>query len=226
MCLQDNLIIQDLTLNENELIPYMELPDLKEILFRRLKLNKACDVYKLTVEHLRNCGDETLCLILQLLNLIIDNLNYLSSPQLNTSVVYKGKNKAVYHHKSYRQVRVPPLIGRLLDKFTRPVSVQNMTPFQNINQYGFSAGITYMMGALQRHETEKYCIDMKRTFFGCSLNGDSAFEVVDRTIQKRELYCSGVKGQYWVASNHSYQNSRSRIKMNGKLSSEFEETLV
>jgi hypothetical protein len=82
-----------------------------------------------------------------------------------------------------------------------------------------------MMGALQRHETEKYCIDMKITFFGCSLDGKSAFEVVDRTIQRRELYCSGFKGHYWLASNYSYQNSRCKIKMNGKLSSEFKETL-
>ena len=192
-------------------------------MFKRLKLNKACDIYKLTVEHLRYCGEETLSLILQLLNLIIDNLNYLSSPQLNTSltsVVYKAKGKPVYHHKSYRQVRVTPLIGRLLDEYTRPVSVKNMKPFQNMNQYGFTSGITYMMGALQRHETEKFCVDMKKTFFGCSLDGESAFEVVDRIIQTRELYCSCVTGQYWAAST-----SLSKIKMNGKLSSEFEEVL-
>lgn len=94
MCLEDNLIIQDIVVDENVFISHMELSDIKEILFRRLKLNKACDIYKLTVEHLRYCGDESLCFILQLLNLIIDNLNYLSSPQLNTSlttVVFKGK---------------------------------------------------------------------------------------------------------------------------------------
>jgi hypothetical protein len=189
MCLEDNYIILDIISNENANIPHMQLSDIKDILFKRLKLNKACDIYKLTVEHLRYCGDETLCLILQLLNLIIDNLNYLSSPQLNTSltsVMYKGKNKPVYHHKSYRQVRVTPLIGRLLDEFTRPVSVRNMKPFQNMNQYGFSEGITYMMGALQRHETEKFCREMKISFSGCRLDGESAFEGVDRQILTRE----------------------------------------
>ena len=78
------------------------------------------------------------------------------------------------------------------------ISVRNAKPFQNINQYGFSEGITYMMGALQRHETEKLCIDSKKIFFGCShdIDGESAFEVVDPTIQTRELYCSGIAGQY------------------------------
>ena len=95
MCVMDNYIIFDLSSAEEINIPKMQLADLKDILFKRLKLNKACDVYKLTVEHLRYCGDETLFWILKLLNLIIDHLNYLSSPQLNTSVtsiVYKGKD--------------------------------------------------------------------------------------------------------------------------------------
>ena len=84
-------------------------------------------MYKLTVEHLRYAGDENLELIVILLNKIIDNLNYLSSDQLNTAVatvVHKGKGKPVYHHKSYRQVRVSPLFGRLLDEFMRPTKVK------------------------------------------------------------------------------------------------------
>ena len=79
MCLEDNYIILDIISSENANIRHMQLSDIKDILFKRLKLNKACDIYKLTVEHLRYCGEKTLCLILQPLNLIIDNLNYLSS---------------------------------------------------------------------------------------------------------------------------------------------------
>ena len=68
-------------------------------------------------------------------------------------------------------------------------------------------------------------MDMKKTFFGCSLDGDSAFEVVNRVIQTRELYMSGINGDYWQASNYSYQNSLTKIKMKGKLSSEIKESL-
>ena len=66
---------------------------------------------------------------------------------------------------------------------------------------------------------------MKKTFFGCSLDGDSAFEVVDRTIQTRELYCAGETGQYWQASHSSYQNSYTKIKKDGKLSRSIQEVL-
>ena len=86
-------------------IPHMKICDLKDILFKKLKLGKACDVFMLTVEHLRNAGNPTLLILLDLLNLIIDNLNYLSSPQLNIPV-HKSKDRPVTHHKSYRQVRM------------------------------------------------------------------------------------------------------------------------
>ena len=108
-----------------------------------------------------NAGDEALSLILYLLNSIIENINLLSSSQLNTalaSIVFKGKGKSVYKHKSYRQVWVTPLIGRCLDEFIRPNLVTLTNPIQNSSQYGFTEEITYMIGALQRHEIEKFCI--------------------------------------------------------------------
>ena len=81
------------------------------------------------------------------------------------------------------------------------------------------------MAALQRHEIEKFCIDQKKTFIGCTLDGNSAFEVVNRTILARELYCAGEKGQYWLASQFSYKNTKTKIKMDGRLSREISETL-
>ena len=122
-------------------------------------------------------------------------------------------------------MRVSVLIGRLIDEHIRPIFVKAARPHQNMNQYGFTEGMSYLMGALQRHEAEKYCIDMKKTFFGCSLDGDSAFEVVNREILTRELYMAGDKGEYWKATYYSYQNSTSRIKMNGQISRPITETL-
>ena len=228
MCVQDNHIIFEVTSQEVINIPHIRLNNLKDILFKKLKLGKACDVFQLTVEHLRYSGDETLIQILRLVNLIIDNISYLSAPQLNTavaSVVYKGKDKPVTHHKSYRLVRVTPIIGRIIDEHIRPEIYCNNKAKAKPQQYGFTEKVTYIMGALQRPECEKYCLDMKRTYFGCSLDGDSAFEVVNREIQKCELYMAGVHGDHWQASHYSYQNSQTKIKMNGNLSRNIEETL-
>ena len=92
MCVKDNMMIFDIAVQEAIKIPHMTLQNLKDILFKKLKLNKACDVYKLTVEHLWFAGDETLSSVLFLLNAIIDNINCLSSTQLN---------KPTTHHKSW-----------------------------------------------------------------------------------------------------------------------------
>ena len=228
MCEEDNMIIMEISENENVKIPHMNIQNLKDILFKRLKLNKACDIYKLSVEHLRYAGEETLNSVVCLLNKIIDNINHLSSTQLNTtvtSIIHKAKNKPLNHHKSYRQVRVSPLLGRCLDEYIRPNLVEICKTIQNKSQYGFTEDITYIMAALQRHEIEKFCIDQKKTFFGCTLDGNSAFEVVNRTILTKELYSAGERGQYWLASNYSYQNTKTKIKMDGKLSREISETL-
>ena len=96
------------------------------------------------------------------------------------------------------------MLGRLIDEHIRPTFIVTTKPIQNPSQYGFTENVTYLMGALQRHECEKYCLD-------CSLDGDSVFEVVNREIQTRELYMAGVKGDYWQASHHSYQDSLTKI---------------
>ena len=129
--------------------------------------------------------------------------------------MFKGKDRVNTHHKSFRQVRVTPLLGRCLDEFIRPNLVKITKPLQNNSQHGFTKNVTYMMSALQRHEVEKFCIDTKKTFFGCSLDGESAFEVVNRVIQTRELYCAGETGQYWLANKYSYENTNTQIKMKG-----------
>ena len=153
MIINANPIIFDITSDEEIDIPEMNLAQLKCILFKKLKLNKACDVFKLTVEHLRNAGDESLAIILNLLNNIIKNIKVLSSPQLNTSVatvVHKRKGKPVFHHKSHRLVRVTPLLGRIIDEYMRSELINIVLPVQNSNQYGFTENVSYLLGALQR----------------------------------------------------------------------------
>ena len=84
MCKDDNTTIFEIASNQNIQITLMTIDSLKDILFKKLKLGKACDVYKLTVEHLRYSGDETLLCVVALLNKIITHIKYLSANRLNT----------------------------------------------------------------------------------------------------------------------------------------------
>ena len=222
------MIIHDLSEYEPLRIPHITLEKLQEIVFKKLKCNKACDVYKVTTEHLKYAGDKALLLLCTLINRVIDDIKYFSAPEFKTSiasVIHKGKDKPRQLHKSYRLVRVCPQIGRIIDEHIRPMAVQLSKPLQSSNQYGFTENITYLMGALQRHEAQKYCIDTKKTFFGCSLDGDSAFEVVCRTIQQRELYFAGESGQLSQYNSGCYKNTETRIKMNQQISQHLYENL-
>ena len=50
---------------------------------------------------------------------------------------------------------------------------------------------------------------------------------MNREILIRELYCAGAgeRGQYWQASKYSYENTQTKIKMKGKVSRGFTESL-
>ena len=75
-------------------IPPMTMKDLENILNKKMKLGKACDIYQLTVEHLRFCGEEAKNLIIKLINRIIANIYFLTCPQIKVGVgsaLHKGK---------------------------------------------------------------------------------------------------------------------------------------
>ena len=57
MFVKDNMIIFEIISDEEIKIPHMTITQLKDILFKKLKLNKACDIFLLTVEHLRYAGE-------------------------------------------------------------------------------------------------------------------------------------------------------------------------
>ena len=105
----------------------------------------------LTTEHLRFAGDSFFDLLCTFINRLLRNIYFLSSPEFKisiASVIYKGKGKPRNHHKSYRLVRVCPLICRIIDEHIRPQAVELSRPLQSRNQYGFTENITYLMGFL------------------------------------------------------------------------------
>ena len=96
LCKLENIYIFDFLCEEPLKIPPMTLAQLDHILHAKMKPGKACDVYQVTVEHLRNCGNEAKLQILTLINRFLENLYFLSCPQIKLglgSAVHKGKRK-------------------------------------------------------------------------------------------------------------------------------------
>ena len=78
----------------------MEISHLNQILHSKMKPGKACNVYQLTVEHLRNSGDNAKLLILNLINRILKNIYYLSCPQIKLGLrnCHSQRKEEAHHH--------------------------------------------------------------------------------------------------------------------------------
>ena len=227
LCMLDNCYIFDFTAAEDQIkIQPMNISQLDHILFSKMKLGKACDIYHLTVEHLRHCGLKAKLCILDLINRVLHNIFYLTSPQIKLGLgtaVYKGKNKPASKSSSYRRITVSPILGAIIDYHIDPNAESVFRPHQSPDQLGFTAGISYLLAAVQRGECQRWAIDQKQTCFGVSLDGEAAFPSVERNIQVRELYTVGERGDLLSYSRNTYQNTECHMKLKNKLSRKISE---
>ena len=207
-------------------IPPMTIIDLEEILNKKMKRGKACDIYQLTVEHLQYCGQDAKASILKLLNSILDKIYYMSCTQLKTGMgtaLHKGKRKPLDRSEAYRRVTVTPIIGSILDRYLDPLCERILRPIQSSEQFGFTRNISYLQASVLRGECQRWALDHKMTCYGVSLDGEAAFPSVDRDILVRELYSVGERGDILHYSRGTYQNTKSQFKLHGQLSRQFEE---
>ena len=226
LCKLDNYFIFELEKDSEVTIPPMGLSDLEHILQKKMKPGKACDVYQLTVEHLRNCGVKAKLLVLDLINSILSHIYSLTCPQLKLGLgtaVYKGKDKPVSSSSSYRRITVTPILGAIIDYYVDPIAESLFRKVQSPDQLGFTAGLSYLMAAVQRGECQRWAVDTKQLCFGVSLDGESAFPSVERDILVRELYSAGERGTLLEYSNNTYQNTDCHMKLKGKLSRKIQE---
>ena len=226
LCIEDNMFIFDFKGHETVNIPEMKIEDLNKILYSDMKSGKACDIYMLTVEHLRNAGEKAKKHIVNLVNELIENIYYVTSSQVKrglSSVIYKAKKKPTVSSNSYRRITVTPQLGGILDRYIHPTAENIFLKVQSSDQYGFTKDMSYLLGAVLRGECQRWAIDQKSTCFGVSFDGQAAFPSVDRDIQVRELYSAGERGDYLKYSRNTYKNTSSQIKIGNKLSREFHE---
>ena len=222
----DNLYIFEFLCEEEVNIPPMTISQLNHIINSKMKAGKACDVYHLTVEHLRHSGDQAKLHILEFINRILKNIYFLSCPQIKLGLgtaIYKGKNKTISKSSSYRRITVTPILGAIIDYYLDPKAEAIFRPVQSPDQLGFTSGISYLLAAIQRGECQRWAVDQKLTCFGVSLDGEAAFPSVEREIQVRELFSIGERGDILRYSKNTYQSTECHIKLQDKLSRKVEE---
>ena len=104
----DNIYIFKFLGDEPVKIPPMTMTDLNHILSSKMKPGKACDIYQLTVEHLRHCGSEAKLHILAFINRSLSDIYYLTCPEIKPGLgtaAYKGREKLIDKANSYRRIK-------------------------------------------------------------------------------------------------------------------------
>ena len=221
LCKLDNLFIFEFSCDPEDKIPPMTFSQLTHILHSKMKAGKACDAYHLTVEHLRQCGEDALLQVLRFINRLLENIYFLSRPQIKLGIgtpIYKAKKKPIAKSSSYRRITVCPVLGAIIDYYLDPKAEAVFRPAQSPDQLGFTSGISYLLAAIQRGDCQRWAIDQKMTCFGVSLDGEAAFPSVEREIQVRELYAIGERGDMLQYSRNTYRNTECHIKLENKLS--------
>ena len=226
LCKLDNLYIFEFKGDDPVDIPPMSLSQLDHILHKRMKTGKSCDIYHLTVEHLRHCGYQAKLHLQDLINRVLKDIYYLTCPQIKlglASAIHKGKKKPITMANSYRRITVTPILGAIIDYYIDPAAEHIFRQVQSHDQLGFTAGISYLLAALQRGECQRWAVDNKLTCFGVSLDGEAAFPSVERDIQVRELYAAGERGDHLKYSRNTYVNTECHLKKDGELSRKIRE---
>ena len=113
---------------------------------------------------------------------------------------------------SYRRITVTPILGAIIDYYIDPVAEHIFKQVQSPDQLGFSAGVSYLLAAVQRGECQRWAVYNNLTCFGVSLDGEAAFPSVERDIQVRELYAAGERGDYLKYSRNTYVNTEFHLK--------------
>ena len=134
----------------------MSLDQLDNIV-KKMKRGKACDIYRVTPEHFKFAGHENLHHLLKFINMILQHIYYLTCRSIKLGLgtsIHKGKGKPLTHHKSFRRVTVVPHIGAIIDHYMCEPTEKIFRPLQSKSQYGFTAGMSYLLGAVLRNECE------------------------------------------------------------------------
>ena len=118
---------------------------------------------------------------------------------------------------------VTPILGAIIDYYLDPMAESIFRPSQSPDQQGFTAGISYLLAAIQQSECQRWAVDKKLICYGVSFDGESAFPSVERNIQVRELYSIGERGYILRYSKHTYENTDCHIKMHDKISRKIQE---
>ena len=156
------------------------------------------DLFSITPRHYINAGLEGARHFCFLLNLLIENTNLFSLPELNSvwaMVLYKGHNKPKDSDRSYRTISTCPLLSKALDTYIGGLYESGWAAVQAETQFQ-GRGSSHDLAALLLTECIQYAIySAKKPLFVLLLDVKSAFDKILSEFIIRNAFLAGSRGQ-------------------------------
>ena len=156
------------------------------------------DLFSITASHYNNAGIEGAKHFSFLMNLIIQNVNLFSLPELNSvwaMVLHKGHGKARNSDRSYRTISTCPLLAKALDKYIGSLYESGWAAVQAETQFQGS-GSSHELAALLLTETIQFSLfSAKKPLYVIMLDAKSAFDKILMEFIIRNAFLAGSRGQ-------------------------------
>ena len=213
-CLTDNTYFVELT-KEN----YDKVLSL-------LPSNKAPDIYGAMSEHFKYAGQETNECMRQIFNEILQDIRQFSDCFISLSVgryIHKGKGRDPRLVRSYRRIQVGTLCQKFIQRLVEYQCTQVVSNHAVVNQWGFSAGISFLQCPVVRECLTKLAIEKKTPLYCIAADVQSAFSRTDRFCQLYENFSQGEFGKIFLFSKQFASNTDVVLTCNNQMSSRFSE---
>ena len=176
-------------------IPPISPREATEILFS-LKPD-VNDLYSITARHYINAGMEGARHFSHLMNMVIQNVNLFSLPELNSvwaMVLHKGHNKPKDSDRSYRTISTCPLLSKSLDKYIGGLYESGWAAVHAETQFQ-GTGSSHELAALLLTETIQHSLSTtKNPLFVIMLDAKSAFDKILVEFIIRNAFLAGSRG--------------------------------
>ena len=177
-------------------IPQISTKDATEILYSMKP--DVNDLFSMTPRHYINAGIEGVRHFHFLMNLIIEDVNLFSLPELNSvwaMVLYKGHGKPKDSDRSYRTISTCPLLAKSLDIYIGSLYESGWAAVQAETQFQGS-GSSHELAALLLTESIQYSLySAKKPLFVLMLDAKSAFDKILKEFIIRNAFLAGSHGQ-------------------------------
>ena len=190
---------------------------------KSLKTNKACSNDKSINEYIKNTSDVTTVLYVEFFNIVFDT-GFLPDSWLEDVIkpIFKREGDPL-KTENYRPFTILSCFGKLFTSVlnSRLENFLEQNDIINENQAGFRAGYSTTDHIFVLHSLMELLKTKKKKLFCTFIDFSKAFDSVWRVGLWIKLLSNGINGKIFRLIYNMYQNIKSRVSLNGEISSFF-----